>query len=95
MNTQLNSGPNGAKDKIDAQGTIVHSEHLLKDMLNAMPTIDNTQARFEKARAVVGQTAQRAADVSASYVKENPWKTMGVVAVVGLVAGLLLNRRGE
>lgn len=36
------------------------------------------------------KAAQRATD---DYVHKNPWQAIGIAAAVGLVAGLLLNRR--
>jgi ElaB/YqjD/DUF883 family membrane-anchored ribosome-binding protein len=31
--------------------------------------------------------------VTDDYVHENPWQAIGIAAAVGLVAGLLMNRR--
>lgn len=36
------------------------------------------------------KAAQRATD---DYVHKNPWQAIGIAAAVGLVAGLLMNRR--
>jgi ElaB/YqjD/DUF883 family membrane-anchored ribosome-binding protein len=36
------------------------------------------------------KAAQRATD---DYVHKNPWQAIGIAAAIGLVAGLLLNRR--
>lgn len=56
-------------------------------------TAREARTRYDEARALVAQKAKQAADVSIEYVKGNPWKTAGIVAVLGLVAGIFLNRR--
>lgn len=47
--------------------------------------IETTRAATEKTKA-----AAQAAD---NYVHEHPWQTVGLVAGVGILLGLLLNRR--
>ena len=37
--------------------------------------------------------AKDAARATDDYVHDNPWQAIGVAAVVGFVAGLLMNRR--
>ena len=43
-----------------------------------------------------GEAVDRARDAARytdDYVHENPWRAIGVVAAVGFVAGLMMNRR--
>jgi ElaB/YqjD/DUF883 family membrane-anchored ribosome-binding protein len=42
--------------------------------------------------AVVAQT-KAAAQATDQYVHENPWPSIGIAAVAGLVVGVLLGRR--
>lgn len=58
------------------------------------------QARMEQAKAdlarlqeVAVEKAKQAGQATDTYVRENPWKAVGIAAGVGLLAGLLLNRR--
>ena len=58
------------------------------------------QARMEQAKAdlarlqeVAVEKAKLAGQATDTYVRENPWKAVGIAAGVGLLAGLLLNRR--
>lgn len=89
----------------DLKNAVAEGDHLLKEMAGATAdevasarsrieaTVHGARTRLDDARTLVGKRAQRAAEVSVEYVKENPWKSLGVVAAVGLIAGILLNRR--
>ena len=54
-----------------------------------------TQARDELQRMQMQatETARRAAYGVDDYVHANPWKTLGLAALVGVVVGLLIARR--
>jgi len=39
------------------------------------------------------QRARQMADATETYVRENPWQSVGIAAGVGLLVGLLLSRR--
>ena len=47
------------------------------------------------ARNAVTRQARFAADSTQEYVRANPWKSMGVAMVAGLVAAFLVSRRGN
>ena len=47
-------------------------------------------ARLQDAAVVKAKAAGRAAD---DFVNDNPWKSVGVAAGIGLVVGLLIGRR--
>lgn len=49
-------------------------------------------ATREGARAAIENT-RKAAKATDEYVHENPWKAIGVTAVVGLLLGALLRRK--
>jgi len=66
--------------------------------------LDDAKARFaeklklaklemEKAEVALMGRARDAARATDRYVHENPWKTAGVAAAIGLLAGMLLGRR--
>lgn len=52
--------------------------------------LENIYSRFG---AMAKEQAHRAADVSTTYIKENPISTVCGAAVLGLVAGFLIARK--
>lgn len=54
-----------------------------------------TQAKtiFADAGMAVSDRARYAADVTDAYVRENPWKMLGVAAAAGIVIGAILRSR--
>lgn len=55
--------------------------------------LKHAKARLtEVERAVVGK-AKVAAKATDQYVHENPWKSIGIAAGVGLLLGMLISRR--
>lgn len=55
--------------------------------------LNDTLTGLQSAGRAVTTRVSRAADRTGAYVQENPWKVLGVSAVIGLVAALLLRRR--
>jgi ElaB/YqjD/DUF883 family membrane-anchored ribosome-binding protein len=51
------------------------------------------KARMAEAQAVLLARTRAAARATDAYVHENPWRSIGVSAAVGLVIGLLVRRR--
>jgi ElaB/YqjD/DUF883 family membrane-anchored ribosome-binding protein len=51
------------------------------------------EARLREARSAFAQKARSAADVTQEYIKENPWKLVGVAAAAGLLFAILLSSR--
>ena len=52
----------------------------------------------EKARELAQTTSERskeALDTANQWVRENPWMALGLVAGVGLIAGLILGQSGD
>ena len=52
----------------------------------------------EKARELAQTTSERskeALDTANEWVRENPWMALGLVAGVGLIAGLILGQSGD
>ena len=55
--------------------------------------VKNARAKVSEAQGkVVDRTRQNAMAANA-FVHENPWKTVGIAAGVGLLVGVLLSRR--
>jgi ElaB/YqjD/DUF883 family membrane-anchored ribosome-binding protein len=89
----------------DIRGAVADGDHLLKQVANssaeqfaaARTKIDvkltDARSRLDGARIAVTETAKDAADATYEYVRENPWKLLGVAIAAGLVIGLFLRRR--
>lgn len=96
-----------SKDKLVADLRIVveDTQQLIKEAANssaegyaALRTrfdgkLVEARAKIEQARIAVGEKTRQAADATHAYVKENPWKAVGVGAGAGVLLGLLLRRR--
>jgi ElaB/YqjD/DUF883 family membrane-anchored ribosome-binding protein len=51
------------------------------------------KVKLAEAEALVTERAKQAARYTDEYVRENPWRAIGVAAGIGLVLGLILSRR--
>jgi ElaB/YqjD/DUF883 family membrane-anchored ribosome-binding protein len=101
--TQLN----GQKDKLvaDIKNVVTDAETLLKQakatgtegFAVAREELEERLAqsivRLQEVQEELKFRARHAARAADAYVHENPWKSLGVVAAAGIVAGLLLSRR--
>lgn len=52
--------------------------------------VERTREKLDRARQVVNQNAQRSTAAARVYVRENPLRSVGMAAAVGVVAGLLV-----
>lgn len=64
---------------------------LARTKLEARMT--QAKSRLIDASLAVSGSARGAADATDVFVKENPWKMLGVAAAAGLVVGAILSRR--
>ena len=55
--------------------------------------LEVARANLKNAEEVLRAKSRQCADLTDQYVKENPWKAVGIAGVAGLVLGLLLGRR--
>lgn len=55
--------------------------------------VGEVKVRLAGTRDAVAETARQTADATVTYVKDNPWKVVGIATVIGLIAGLLTTRR--
>lgn len=55
--------------------------------------LQSARQSLTKAQAAVQEQARYAADYTDQYVHENPWKSIGFAAVVGLLVGILMSGR--
>jgi ElaB/YqjD/DUF883 family membrane-anchored ribosome-binding protein len=58
-------------------------EHSLKEARHRLAT----------AESIVTDRTKEAAEATDQFVHENPWKSVGIAAGIGLVVGILIGRR--
>lgn len=81
----------------DAEDFIKHSEEQASDSFHSTKqklesTLKSAKAEIDHLEDVVVRKSKEAAHHADGYVRENPWKTAGVAAGVGLLIGLLISR---
>lgn len=96
-----------AKNQVASEyNTLVSSaEELLKstatysgETLNAarakfQDTLDQFKGRISDAQSAATEKFTQAAKATDTYVHDNPWKIVGIAAVVGVILGILMNRK--
>lgn len=97
----------GQKDKLvdDIRSVVADAEELLRKAKTSSAEgysavrveledrLSNSIVRLQEVQEELKARARQAAKVTDEYVHDNPWKSMGYVAVAGLILGLLLTRR--
>ncbi len=95
------------KDQLvtDFKMVVADAEALLKATVNtggekvaeirakAEESLGIAKARMANAQAAVLAKTKEAAKVTDAYVHENPWRSVGFAASIGIVIGLLIGRR--
>jgi ElaB/YqjD/DUF883 family membrane-anchored ribosome-binding protein len=96
-----------AKERVirDFKAVVVDTEELLKATANQTgDRIMAARARMEESLAATKkqlaeleenmlEKAKAAAQATDQMVHENPWKSVGIAAAVGLLLGMLIHRR--
>lgn len=97
----------GQKDKLadDIKSVVSDAEELLRKAKSSTSEgysavrseledrLANSIVRLQEVQEELKSRARQAARVTDEYVHDNPWKSMGYVAVAGLIVGLLITRR--
>jgi ElaB/YqjD/DUF883 family membrane-anchored ribosome-binding protein len=95
----------GARDQLmadlktvlqDAEAWLRHGSSLTgEELKNAKAKFESaiTSAKDGLANLEVVEKSKAAAKATDTYVKDNPWKAVGIGAAVGVVLGMLINRR--
>jgi ElaB/YqjD/DUF883 family membrane-anchored ribosome-binding protein len=98
---------NEAKDQLvnDFKVVVADTEALLKATASqsgekiseiraqAEKSLKAAKAGIAEVQSTVVAKTKEAAKVTDVYVHENPWKSVGLAAAVGVVVGLLIGRR--
>jgi ElaB/YqjD/DUF883 family membrane-anchored ribosome-binding protein len=99
--------PGAARDQLvaDMKAVIADAEDLLKVTAGAAgervgavraraeETLKAAKAKLSSLDDAAIERAKDAAKAADDYVREHPWGAVGVAAVVGLVAGVMISRR--
>jgi ElaB/YqjD/DUF883 family membrane-anchored ribosome-binding protein len=56
-------------------------------------SLHQAKVKLAEADAIVRERARQAARYTDEYVRENPWRAIGVAAGIGLLLGVMLGRR--
>ena len=97
----------GARDQLlsdlktviqDAEAWLRHSGHLTGDEFKAARakferTLVKAKEDIVRLEEVAVEKAKVAAKATDEYVKENPWKAVGLGTAVGVVIGMLIARK--
>lgn len=94
----------GNKLARDLQGVVAVTGVLLKDAasttgeglanasMQVKQKLHDAVVLIEEKRVSAIEHAKHTADITEKYVHENPWKAIGISAVIGLALGSLLRR---
>ena len=61
--------------------------------VNREKFVQDMKLVISDAEVVLRERAQQAARDTEEYVRDNPWRAIGVAAGIGLVLGMILSRR--
>lgn len=71
------------------------SEELASTRRKIEVKLKEARARVDEARIATARKVCDAADATNEYISKNPWKVVGVVSLVGVLAALFLQRRSR
>ena len=89
----------------DLKGIVADADTLLKDVASSTAEefaaartkvegrLGEARYRLAKTRSRITEKAKTAAGTTNQFVRENPWKAIGVAAAAGLIASYFLKRR--
>jgi len=66
---------------------------IVKVRTKASDTVDMIKARMVDAETAFFNKGRQVSRMADDYVRESPWRNLGIVAGVGLLIGLLIGRR--
>ncbi|WMD20530.1 DUF883 family protein [Achromobacter seleniivolatilans] len=75
----------------EAAGTTGDKANELRD--RAMVSLKRTREALYEAQDAVLERGRKAARATDDYVHDNPWQSIGIAGVTGLLLGLLISRR--
>jgi len=101
----IGNGQSSSPIARDIQNVVTDAQELLKTVQSEGQTRltevkGQVQAKLDNAKQMLGQLgtqvqdgAKQAMDTTDTYVRDNPWRAVGISAAVGAVIGILIARR--
>ena len=89
----------------DMRSVIADAEDLLRATANQagekigvareriQESLQQAKTKLAEVQAIVTERSKEAAQYTDEYVRENPWRAIGVAAAIGLLLGILMSRR--
>lgn len=89
----------------DLKSVLKEAEHHLKDAVsntsehagefrdNALSKLKHAKEKAADMQELICNKSVAAARVTDEYVREHPWHSIGIAAVLGMALGLLINRK--
>jgi ElaB/YqjD/DUF883 family membrane-anchored ribosome-binding protein len=68
-------------------------EHFSKDYEEIKSALENLRPHLDEIKSKVEKETLEAKNKIENQVKENPWKTIGIVGLIAFIIGLLLGRK--
>jgi ElaB/YqjD/DUF883 family membrane-anchored ribosome-binding protein len=69
------------------------SEKVAAARAKIQESLTGAKAKLEQLSAASSERAKAAAHATDDYVRDHPWHSVGIAALVGLVLGTLISRR--
>jgi ElaB/YqjD/DUF883 family membrane-anchored ribosome-binding protein len=94
--TRTNPDPYRTSDTLQAKKDrlVEDANEVVRDIGTKVESnLQSAKAELVKAQEAVSERARYAADYTDQYVHENPWKSIGFAAVVGMLIGILMSGR--
>jgi ElaB/YqjD/DUF883 family membrane-anchored ribosome-binding protein len=86
------AGPDTLQTKKDR--LVEDANEVVRDISSKVESnVQGARQSLASAQEAVTERARYAADYTDQYVHENPWKSIGLAAVVGLLIGVLMSGR--
>jgi ElaB/YqjD/DUF883 family membrane-anchored ribosome-binding protein len=88
LNADLNSLVGDAEEMLDKSKNY-SDEKFTEARKKFSRKLDSVKSSLNSAQRAAQEKYQAAAEATDEYVQDNPWKSVGVAAVVGIVIGLM------
>ncbi|PKO31841.1 MAG: hypothetical protein CVU34_16780 [Betaproteobacteria bacterium HGW-Betaproteobacteria-7] len=77
---------------VAADGSAIINDEMAQARTRLDASLSHAKTRLIDTGTAVSEQAAHAAEATASYVRQNPWKTLGIAAATGVIVGAMLKR---